>query len=195
MQATANLARTVGWALQPIRPGRQAFATRRRAFAAVPEAINVSSPAFIEAGAIPARYTVDGESVSPPIAWEKLPVGTESLVLLVEDADAPVLRPLVHAILVNIPPGLPGLREGAIPASMHGPDAIGYAPGRNSLGRRGWMPIAPPRGHGPHRYAFQIFALDNVPQFDWPPGREHLLRVIRPHLIGRGTLVGIYQRK
>jgi len=100
MQATANLARTVGWALQPIRPGRQAFATRRRAFAAVPGAIKVSSPAFIE-----------------------------------------------------------------------------------------------PRGHGPHRYAFQIFALDNVPQFDWPPGREHLLRAIRPHVIGRGILVGIYQRK
>ena len=195
MQATANLARTIGWALQPIRPGRHAFATRRRAFAAVPEAITVRSPAFMEAGPIPARYTADGEGLFPPIAWEKLPAGTASLVLLVEDADAPALRPLVHAIVVNIPPELAGLREGAIPASMHGPDAIGYAPGRNSLGRRGWMPIAPPRGHGPHRYAFQILALDNVPQFDWPPGREHLLRAIRPRVIGRGGLVGIYQRK
>ena len=71
MQATTNLARTVGWALQPIRPGPQAFATRQRVFAAVPEAIKVSSPAFIEAGAIPARYTVDGEGLSPPIAWDK----------------------------------------------------------------------------------------------------------------------------
>jgi Raf kinase inhibitor-like YbhB/YbcL family protein len=194
MQATANLARTVGWALQPIRPGRQAFATRRRAFAAVPEAIKVSSPAFIEAGPIPARYTVDGESLFPPIAWEKLPAGTESLALLVEDADAPVLRPLVHAIVVNIPPGLAGLREGAIPASMRGPDAIGYAPGRNSLGRRGWMPVAPPRGHGPHRYAFQLFALDKVLPLADHPGRNALLAAMRGHILARGVMVAVYSR-
>ena len=190
-----GLKRTIGWALQPIRPGAQAFASRRADFADVPDTIRVTSPAFENGGQIPPRYTTDGEGRFPPINWSDVPAGARSLVLLVEDADSPSLRPLVHAILTGIPPEIGGLPEGAIPPSLRTSRPDGSAPGRNSVGRPGWLAIAPPPGHGPHRYAFQIFALDAAPKFDWAPGREHLLKVIRPHVIARGTLVGIYQRK
>ncbi len=196
MPATmSEVARSIGWALQPIRPGTQSLATRRRALADVPNTIEVSSPAFSDGGAIPAKYTIDGDNVSPPLAWGNLPQGTESVALLAEDADAPSLRPLVHAIIVHIPPGLTALDAGAIPPSMRGEDASGFFAGRNGIGRRGWLPIAPPAGHGPHRYAFQIFALDSFTRFEWPPGRRFLLRTIRPHLLAHGSLIGIYQRK
>ncbi len=195
MPTSSNLARSIGYALQPFRPGPQTLATRRPELAGVPDSIEVSSPAFTNGGAIPAKYTVDGDNVSPPLEWKNLPPGTQSVVLLVEDADAPSLRPLVHAILYHIPPGLTALREGAIPPSMRGQDASGFAAGRNSFGRQGWVTIVPPPGHGPHRYAFQVLALDTVPHFDWPPGRVFLLQTIRPHVLAQGTLVGIYQRK
>ena len=195
MPATATLARSIGWALQPIRPGVQRFAIRRRAFNETPATIEVTSPAFSCGGQIPPRYTSDGDNLSPPLAWRNLPAGTAALVLLVEDADAPALRPLVHAIVANIPPHMGGLTEGGIAPSARGTDTGGLVFGRNSLGRQGWLPITPPPGHGPHRYAFELFALDRMMRFGWPPGREHLLRAIRPHVLARGCLVGIYQRK
>lgn len=195
MPATAALARSIGWALQPIRPGAQRFAIRRRAFNETPATIEVTSPAFSCGGQIPSRYTTDGDNLSPPLAWSNLPAGTASLVLLVEDADAPALRPLVHAIVADIPPERGELAEGAIPPSARSADTSGLVFGRNSLGRQGWLSISPPPGHGPHRYAFELFALDRMMRFDWPPGREHLLRAISPPALARGCLVGIYQRK
>jgi Raf kinase inhibitor-like YbhB/YbcL family protein len=190
-----DLAHTLGRMLRPFRPGPGAFASRRPSFAARPATITPESPVFEDNGPIPARYTAYGEGVSPPLAWRDLPSGTESLVLLVEDADAPSLRPLVHAILVGIPPSLSGLGEGAIPALQRGPAPDGWRAGRNSVGRCGWLPIMPPPGHGPHRYGFQLFALSGKPDFEWPPGREFTLKTIAPHVIGRGELIGLYRRK
>ncbi|MBO0710255.1 MAG: YbhB/YbcL family Raf kinase inhibitor-like protein [Acetobacteraceae bacterium] len=195
MPARASFARSLGWALQPLRPGAQAFASRRRSFEAVPASIVVTSPAFSHAGPIPLRYTREGEGLSPPLRWSNLPEGTASLVLLVEDADAPTLRPLVHAILCNIPPVPDALAEGAIPHGRKGAAPDAFEPGRNSVGRRGWLPISPPLGHGPHRYGFEFFALDRMMEIRWPPGRGYLLRSIRPYLLAHGCLVGICQRK
>jgi Raf kinase inhibitor-like YbhB/YbcL family protein len=191
----SSLARALGFMLQPIRPGTQALATKRRSLAEVPETIEVTSRAFENGGPIPDRYTGYAEGISPPLAWHYLPDEAISLVLVVEDADAPTLRPLVHAIVTGLAPSLGGLAEGAIPATLTGASPDGWVTGRNAIGRRGWMPIMPPPGHGPHRYAFQIFVLNAEPRFDWPPGREFLLRTIRPHMIARGSLIGIYQRK
>jgi Raf kinase inhibitor-like YbhB/YbcL family protein len=190
-----DLAHTIGRMLRPFRPGPRAFASRRPSFGATPANVVLGSPAFEGNGPVPARYTAYGEGLSPPLAWRDLPAGTESLALLVEDADAPSLRPLVHAILVGVPPSLSGLPEGGIPAVQRGPAADGWTAGRNSVGRCGWLQIMPPPGHGPHRYGFQLFALDAKPAFAWPPGREFMLKTIAPHVIGRGELVGLYRRK
>jgi Raf kinase inhibitor-like YbhB/YbcL family protein len=184
-----------GRALRGFRAGFEGLASRRRGFVQAPEALLVSSPAFGSGHDMPERYTADGEGLSPPLAWQGEPAATLSLVLLVEDADIPLLpRPAVHAIVHGIRPGLGGLAEGAIPSRLRGPSPEGFFIGRNFRGRPGWTPPAPPLGHGPHHYVFQLFALDAVPRFDWAPGRGYLLQRIRPHVIARGELCGVYER-
>lgn len=189
-----SLAHRIGAALRPIRPGARGLATRRPAFDGAPAVITLDSPAFGHGGEIPARFTADGEGVSPPLTWRGLPDGAEFLALLVEDADVPFVRPLTHAILHSIPSSAAGLAEGAIPRRQHEPNPDGSAPGRNGIGVVGWLPPSPPPGHGAHRYAFQLFALSGHPRFDWPPGRGYLLRTIAPMVLAKGVLIGRYER-
>ena len=71
---------------------------------------------------------------------------------------------------------------------------VGTLFGKNSLLGLGWLPPDPPRGHGPHRYAFQIFALDLVPDLDEGAGRGALVTALKGHVLAKGLLVGIYER-
>ncbi|WP_428377683.1 YbhB/YbcL family Raf kinase inhibitor-like protein [Lichenicoccus sp.] len=182
----------VGRALKSVRPGTQALVTQDASFADVPDVIAVTSTAFPPDGPIPSRYTEDGEKLSPPLEWIGVPPEAQALVLLVEDADSPTFRPLVHAILGDLPPYDGGLAEGDLPASGSGSERFGM--GRNSFLSHGWLPPDPPRGHGPHRYAFQMFALDEVPSFNKAPGRSALVAALRGHVIARGLLIGTYSR-
>ncbi len=186
--------RSLGEALRPVRPG-VAMLSSSKFSGFLGFAITVSSPAFADGQPIPVRFTQDGENLSPPLRWEGLPAPTQSVVLLVEDADIPLLRPLVHLIVHSIPPDRTEFAEGEIPLRVTGTGPGGWACGRNALGRPGWMAPSPPPGHGPHRYAFQIFALDARPHFNYPPGRAMLLRTIRPHLLAQGRLIGTYERR
>ena len=187
------LLRALGHALRPVRPGVIALATSRYS-GFLGSALRVASPAFADNAAMPMRFSMDGDSRFPPLMWEGLPAQTQSVVLLVEDADVPSFRPLVHCIVHGIPPGVTELAEGAIPHRLRGVSPQGYACGRNALSRPGWMAPSPPPGHGPHRYAFQVFALGVRPVFAYPPGRSKLLSVIRPHLLAQGRLIGTYER-
>ena len=128
------------------------------------------------------------------MSWENLPDGTHSVVLLVEDADIPSIRPLTHLIVHSIPAGKTSFAAGEIPFRVKGFTAEGWGCGRNALARPGWTPPNPPPGHGPHRYAFQVFALSDVPLYPYPPGRSLLLRTIRPHLLSQGRLIGTMER-
>ena len=180
-----------GQALGFIRPGMDALTgsgvDARRGIAVI-------SPVFKESEAIRRLCTADGEGRFPGVEWSDLPEGTRSLVLLVEDADIPLPIPVTHLIVHSIDPALHGLEPGAIGAFRPGTSAAGWACGRNFLGAVGWTPPAPPPGHGLHRYAFQVFALDERPLFRFPPRRGRLMRRITPHIIGQGRLVGTYQR-
>ncbi|HTR17701.1 MAG TPA: YbhB/YbcL family Raf kinase inhibitor-like protein [Acetobacteraceae bacterium] len=187
-----GVASKIGQALRNVRPGIGALASSR--LRSVPRTLRVTSPAFTDGGQIPARYTQDGEGLFPPLGWESVPATAKSLALLVEDADAPFPRPLVHAVLHGIPPHLGGLPEGALPKRLTGPAPLGFSAGRNSLTRPGWMAPSPMPGHGPHRYAFQLFALDFVPRFAHTPGRTLLMRTIRSHILAYGRLTGVYRR-
>jgi Raf kinase inhibitor-like YbhB/YbcL family protein len=154
----------------------------------------LSSPAFADGGTLPDRFTQDGESLFPPLYWDHVPPEAKSLVLLVEDADAPFPRPLVHALLHSIPPGLSGIPEGGVAIRQLRQSPLGFKAGRNSVARAGWMAPSPIPGHGPHRYAFQLLAVDTMPNFASPPGRGALLRALRPNLIAATRLIGVYQR-
>lgn len=181
----------VGCLLRPLRPGVDAL-TSHRLGRGVSRGITVTSPVFKESDAIPRLCTVDGEGRFPGVEWSGLPDGTQSLVLLVEDADIPFAVPVTHLIVHSIAPALGGLEPGALPAFMAGPSPEGWACGRNFLGAAGWTPPSPPPGHGAHRYAFQIFALSARPRFRYPPRRGRLMRQIRPFIIGQGQLIGTY---
>jgi len=188
-----NIPAGVGRALQGVRPGSESLVCADEAFAAVPEVIQLTSPAFAQGGAIPALYTADGERISPPLVWIGVPPEAESLVLLIEDQDSPTPRPLVHAILADMKPADGELAAGALPSPGNQGEDLGM--GRNSYMQRGWLPPDPPRGHGPHHYSFQMFALDMVPEFRSVPGRSALVDALRGHVIARGTLVGTYERR
>jgi phosphatidylethanolamine-binding protein (PEBP) family uncharacterized protein len=165
--------RPIGRALRGLRAGMAGLASHR--FSGVAESIRLTSPVFGHGTDIPEKFTADGAGVSPPLAWEGVPVGTRSLVLLVEDPDVPVPVPVVHALVYGMPTTLTELGEGAIPS------------GSDGTGRHGF-------GHGPHHYAFQMFALDCSPSFEWPPGRIALLRQMDRHVLGFGVLFGVYER-
>jgi Raf kinase inhibitor-like YbhB/YbcL family protein len=185
-------ARKVGQMLRTVRPGLAALATTRLALPTLGMAL--SSPAFEDGGTLPDRYTQDGESLFPPLYWDHIPPEAKSLALLVEDADAPFPRPLVHVLLHSIPAGLSGIPEGGVARRQVRKSPLGFKAGRNSVARAGWMAPSPMPGHGPHRYAFQLLAVDTIPSFPSPPGRGALLRALRPNLIAATRLIGVYQR-
>ncbi|MHA6718877.1 YbhB/YbcL family Raf kinase inhibitor-like protein [Sphingomonas sp. RS6] len=156
------------------------------------QVMNLASPAFANGARMPERFTADGEGVSPPLFWTNVPEGTETLALIVEDPDAPTPQPLVHALVWGLP--LDGeLKEGAIRADGAG-DAQGKDVGRNSSLGEGWMPPDPPTGHGPHHYAFQIFALGAGPAIGESPGRGALVKAMAGRVLAAGLLTGVYSR-
>lgn len=187
-----KLPEVVGHVLRDRRAGLDKLVFNRCGLRAGHGTLQVTSLAFADHAPIPARYTADGEGVSPPVAWLGVPAGAASLVLVVEDADAPTAEPLVHAIVVDLPPGDGNLAEGAIGSS--GDEGEDVHEGRNSFLRAGWLPPDPPPGHGEHRYAFQLFALGPGEPFTGTPGRDAVLEAIQQRGIASGLLVGTYAR-
>lgn len=154
--------------------------------------IELTSLAFADHAPIPVNYTADGVGASPPLAWTKVPASATSLVLIVEDADATTPEPLVHAIVVELPPG-----DGSMPdRALKSPDGegTGLAMGLNSYMRAAWLPPDPPPGHGVHRYCFQLFALSQGPAFEGAPGRDAVQDVLAERAIASGLLTGTYER-
>jgi Raf kinase inhibitor-like YbhB/YbcL family protein len=185
-------ARKMGQMLRHVRPGLAALASSRLQIPA--GGMRITSPAFPDGGTMPDRYTQDGEGLFPPLLWDNIPDGTKSLALIVEDADAPFPRPLVHAVLFAIPATLSGIPEGGVALRQARKSPLGFSAGRNSIARPGWLAPSPMPGHGPHRYAFQLIAADTAPSFPNPPGRGALLRALRPHVLAVARVIGVYQR-
>ncbi|MDB5840934.1 MAG: YbhB/YbcL family Raf kinase inhibitor-like protein [Herminiimonas sp.] len=155
--------------------------------------MTLTSPAFNDGAGIPAKYTCDGEEISPPLAWSGAPPAARSLALIVEDPDAPdPAAPKVtwvHWILYNIPPDTNGLKEGAASHAL----PAGALEGNNSWHRTGYGGPCPPIGR--HRYFFRLYALDTVLHDLAKPDRERMLREIEGKVIAQAQLLGVYQRK
>ena len=189
-----KLPEALGHALRNTRAGLDAIAFHQVDLRQGMNAISVRSVAFVDHGPLPVDATADGDGISPPIEWIGVPEGAHSVVVMVEDADAPTPHPLVHAIVVDLATTTVALEEGALKSPDHEGDDALHA-GRNSFLQAGWLPPDPPPGHGVHRYAFQVFALAEGPRFDsGTPGREAVLSALRDRAIASGLLIGTYER-
>ena len=187
-----NLPDVVGHVLRGQRAGLDKIAFQAVDLRAGMASLSVASLAFADHAPIPERYTADGAGLSPPLQWVGVPAGAESLVLIVEDADAPTPQPLVHAIVVDLPAEDGALAEGALPSKDH--PGTDLHVGRNSYLQAAWLALDPPPGHGVHRYAFQVFALTAGPAFDSTPGRDAVLAAIKERGLASGCLIGTYER-
>jgi len=182
----------IGRKLTGVRAGAEDLAIADTELTGVNASIQVSSPAFGYNEPIPAKYTADGEGLSPALEWRGVPPNAEGVVLLVEDADSPTPDPFVHAIVWDLPGVDASLPDGALPSSTQATSTS--ALGRNSYLSANYVPPDPPPGHGRHRYVFQVLALDVAPRFESPPGRAALMEKIKGHVIAKGLLIGTYER-
>lgn len=180
----------LGSALKGLRAGSDKLAIVQPELGSF-ESLHLASMAFGNGDRLPERFTADGAGVSPPLFWTQIPEGTERLVLIVEDPDAPTPQPLVHAVIWGLP--IEGeLKEGAIRADGSG-DESGDV-GRNSFFGEGWLPPDPPTGHGTHHYAFQLFAIGPGPDVRSNAGRGEVVKAMAGRVLAAGLLTGTYSR-
>ncbi len=152
--------------------------------------LDVRSPVFVEGDRIPVKYTCDGGDVSPPLYWSPGPTATQSYALIVDDPDAP-RGPFTHWLMYDIPFNTTKLDE-YVTALDRLDD--GSLQGKNHFGRTGYGGPCPPPGK-PHRYRFNVYALDTRLNLD--PGtatKESILQAMRGHVLAQGELTGIYGR-
>jgi len=151
----------------------------------------LTSNAFPHGGEIPAKYTCEGQDISPPLAWTGVPPNARSLVLIVDDPDAPdpaaPKMTWVHWVLYNIPLGAGSLPEGAKELPP------GTLQGLNDWRRTGYGGPCPPIGR--HRYFFKLYALDAMlPNLGQVP-KAKLEAAMKPHVVARTELMGTYQKR
>ena len=128
-----------------------------------------------------------GDNTSPQPSWAGLPPQTRQVVLIIDDVDVPLPRPLLHTVAV-IEPDVQHVDTGALQPGTAG---MRFIPG--SLGQRGYAGPRPIPGHGPHRYRFLVFALDQ-PTPDGVATSKALLKQMAGRVLARGTLTGTYER-
>ncbi len=150
--------------------------------------LSVSSTAFREGDRIPAKYTCQGQDVSPPLAWGEPPEGTHSLALIMDDLDAPG-GTFTHWVIFNIPSNSRGLPE-AVPTQAELPSSA--LQGKNDFGRIGYGGPCPPPGR-PHRYRFTLCALDQPLDLKAGASSKQVLDAMRGHILAQGQLTGTYQ--
>ncbi len=151
--------------------------------------MQITSPAFEEGGPIPAKYTCDGQDISPPLAWKNAPDGTKSFALISDDPDAP-MSAWVHWVAFNIPPELTGLQENV---RKEAEAKNGVRQGNNSWPRMGYGGPCPPSGT--HRYYFKLYALNAL--LDLKPGatKAEVLQAMKGHVLAEAHLMGKYKRR
>jgi Raf kinase inhibitor-like YbhB/YbcL family protein len=151
--------------------------------------LKITSSAFADGGAIPRIYTCQGEDVSPPLAIAGVPAGTKSLVLIVDDPDAPdpaaPKMTYVHWVLFDLPPDTREIPEATatLPA--------GTKSGLNDFKRTRYGGPCPPIGR--HRYFFKLYALDTELSLT-KPTKTDVQAAMRGHVLAEAQLIGTYQK-
>ncbi len=144
-----------------------------------PPPLVITSQAFAANADIPERYGFYRENVSPDLAWEGVPEGAKSLVLLMDDLN----YPFSHWVVFNIPPDADGFPEGAV--------IEGVVQGKNSNETNDYAGPYPPVGER-HRYAFQLYALDKTLGLSSAATRKEVIAAMKGHILAQGELVGKY---
>ncbi|ROQ63701.1 hypothetical protein EDD93_6447 [Streptomyces sp. 840.1] len=163
-----------------------------------PELLTLTSRHFAHGEAMPLQHgakNIGGDNLSPHLSWTAPPPGTAQLLLVVEDIDVPLSKPAVHCVAL-VDPASGELGPGALDARH---PAAGVRVLRSTIGR-GYHGPGPIKGHGPHRYTFQLFAL--AATLDSDPGPKApdrarpraLLASITVPVLARGRLTGTYER-
>jgi Raf kinase inhibitor-like YbhB/YbcL family protein len=155
-------------------------------------AFTLTSPAFVAGHDIPSDYTCEGADISPRLDWSGIPTGTKSLVLIVDDPDAPdpaaPKMTWVHWVLYNLPPTTTRLAEAVEPDAL----PPGTREGKNDWKRTGYGGPCPPIGR--HRYFFKLYALDSELPDLHAPTKAQLEKAMDGHILAKAELMGTYQK-
>lgn len=166
-----------------------------------PEAMTLTSQAFTDGGSIPLEHAgnrAGGQNVSPDLAWSAVPDGCAQLLLVIEDIDAPMPKPFVHCVAL-IDPSRPVVTPTALDAAALSATAPGAGVQilRSGMGR-GYLGPEPIKGHGPHRYVFQLFALPTAMTVTGTALAQAkpraVLAAVSGPVLARGRLTGSYER-
>ena len=152
--------------------------------------MELRSSAFAPNGEIPRRHTCEGDDSAPPLQWDGVPPAARSLVLIVDDPDAPdpaaPRQTWVHWVLLDLPPDSAGLPAGGRPLPA------GARPGLNDWHRPDYGGPCPPTGR--HRYFFKLYALDTTLPALQQPTKAAVERAMQGHVLASAELVGTYQK-
>ena len=154
--------------------------------------MKITSTAFEDGGEIPSLYTCEGKDISPPLSWTDVPADAKSLVLIVEDPDAPDPKSpkmvWIHWILYNIDPKSDGLPENV--KSFLFP--AGTEPGTTSWDKLQYGGPCPPIGR--HRYFHKLYALDKVLPSLEDSTIEMVKNAMKDHIIAEAVIMGTYEK-
>jgi Raf kinase inhibitor-like YbhB/YbcL family protein len=152
----------------------------------------LKSPVFDKGGVIPLKYTCEGDDIAPSLEWEGVPENTGSLILIVDDPDAPdpaaPRMTWVHWVVYNLPADVRGLPEGANADKL----PVGTEQGLNDWQNIGYGGPCPPIGR--HRYFFKLYALDTVLENLNSPTKAEVEVAMQGHVIAQAELVGTYKK-
>ncbi len=155
-------------------------------------ALTLRSAAFSNGGEIPAKYTCEAEDIAPPLEWLSVPENTRTLVLIIDDPDAPdpnaPKMTWVHWVLYNIPPQAAGLTEGATAKDL----PAGTKQGLNDWKKAAYGGPCPPIGR--HRYFHKLYALDTVITIKNKPTKAEIETALKGHIIEQTELIGTYKK-
>jgi len=151
-------------------------------------ALTLTSIGFDANGAIPPKYSCDGEDISPPLAWSDPPPGTLSFGLILDDPDAPG-GTWVHWVLFNIPAAARALPEAVPPDTILADGSVHGTSSFNSLGYGGPCPPG-----GTHRYYFKLYALDAILDLEPAANKADLEAAMENHILAQAELMGTYGR-
>lgn len=146
--------------------------------------MQLSSSAFADQETIPAKYTCEGENINPPLQISEVPEGTQSLVLIVDDPDAPA-GTWDHWIVWNIAPNTTEIAENSVPERAE--------QGTTSFGQPGYGGPCPPPGPA-HRYIFKLYALDATLDLTTGADKSDIEQAMADHILAQTQLIGLYQR-